>query len=150
MEGEASSDRSATSLPFPASKRKQRDPCRAQCHWEVEAGRIRKGQDQGSQLQGNKGKPNPPGIILTLETEESTDSGSMGFSGEEREGGGVQSRMLHQGKCATLCPNYPQSCEGSYYLFRCFIFECSLACFGCMPAPRLPMIWLWSWCYRLH
>lgn len=44
----------------------------------------------------------------------------MGLSGEEKEGGGVQSRILHQRKCATLCPNYPQSCGGSCYLFRCF------------------------------
>ncbi|TNN63350.1 hypothetical protein EYF80_026452 [Liparis tanakae] len=69
------------------------------CHWEVKAGRISKGQEQGSQLQGNKGKPIPPGIILILETQGSPDSGSMGLSGEEKEeGGGVQSRILHQRK----------------------------------------------------
>lgn len=106
--------------PFPALNRKQRHSCHAQCHWEVKAGRIRKGQEQGSGLQGNRGQPIPPGIILTLETQDSADSGSMGFSGEEKEGGGVKSRILHQEKCATLCPNYPQSCRGSCYLFRCF------------------------------
>lgn len=80
---------------------------RAHYHWEVKAERIRKGQEQGSQLQGNKGKPIPPGIILILETQCSPDSGSMALSGEEKEGGGDHSRILHQRKCATLCPNHP-------------------------------------------
>ena len=25
-----------------------------------------------------------------------------------------------------------------------FEFECSLACFGCMPVPHLPRFWLWN------
>lgn len=83
----------------------------AQCHWEVKAGRIRKGQEQGSQIQGNKGKPIPPGIILILETQGSLDSRSMGLSGEDEEGGGVLSRILPQRKCAMLCPNYPKVVE---------------------------------------
>ncbi len=127
---------SATSLPFPASKRGTKRPLsagRAQCHWEVKAGRIRKGQEQGSQLQGNKGKPIPPGIILILETQGSPDSGSMGLSWEEKEGGGVQSRILHQRKCATLCPNYPQSCGGSRYLFRCFSLNVHLPVLAVCP-----------------
>lgn len=67
---------------------------RAHCHWAVKAGRIRKGQEQGSQLQGNKGKPIPSGVILILETQGSPDSRSMGLSREDEEGGGAQSRML--------------------------------------------------------
>lgn len=94
-------------LPFPVPNWIQRDFCHALCHWEVKAGRIRKGQERGSQLQGNKGKPIPLGMILTLETQESADSGSMGSSGGRKEGGGDQDRILHQGKCATLYQNYP-------------------------------------------
>ncbi|CAB1443603.1 unnamed protein product [Pleuronectes platessa] len=95
---EASSERPAPSPPFPASNRGTKGPLsagHAQCHWEVKAGRIRKGQEPSSQLQGNKGKPIPPGIILILETQGSPDSGSMCLSGEEKEGGGDQSRILH-------------------------------------------------------
>lgn len=105
----------------------------AQCHWEVKAGRIRKGREQGSLLQGNKGKPIPPGIILILETQGSPASGSMGLSGEEKEGGGDQSRILHQRKCATLCPNYPQSCKESCYLFRCFRLNVYLLALAVCP-----------------
>lgn len=65
---------------------------------KLKAERIRKGQEQGSKLQGNKGKPIPPGIILILETAGSPDSGSMGLSREdeeeEEEGGGDHSRIL--------------------------------------------------------
>lgn len=77
----------------------QRGSCGAQCHWEVEAEQIRKGQERGSQLQGNKGKPIPSGIILTLETRDPGNSGSMSFSawggrgrrgGEKEEEGGVR------------------------------------------------------------
>lgn len=105
----------------------------AQFHWEVKAGRIRKGWEQGSQLQGNKGKPIPPGIILILETQGSPDSGSMGLSGEDKEGGGDQIRILHQRKCAMLCPNYPQSCEWSCYLFRCFRLNVHLPVLAVCP-----------------
>lgn len=83
-EGESSSEHSATSFPFPASDRKQRNTCGAQCHREVKAGRIRKGQEHGSQLQGNKGKPIPLGIILTLETGLSTQRINE-FLWEEKE-----------------------------------------------------------------
>lgn len=62
------------------------------CHREVEAERIRKGQEQGSQLQGNKGKSIPPGIILILETG-LTRQQINGPLWEEKEGGGVQSRI---------------------------------------------------------
>lgn len=88
----------------------------AQCHWEAEAERIRKGQGRGSRLQGNKGKPIPGGMILTLETRDLGHSGSMSFSawggkgrgwrrGRRGEVGGGRSRILQRGKCATLCPN---------------------------------------------
>lgn len=50
----------------------------------------------------------------------SPDRGSMCLSGEEKEGGGDKSRILHQRKCATLCPNYRQSCGVSCYPYRCF------------------------------
>lgn len=49
------------------------------------AGRIRTGQEKGSQLQGNKGKPIPPGIILILETPGSPDIGSMCLFWEEKK-----------------------------------------------------------------
>lgn len=99
-------------LPFPVPNWIQRDFCHALCHWEVKAGRIRKGQERGSQLQGNKGKPIPLGMILTLETQESADTGSMGSSGGRKERGGDQDRILHQGKCATLYQNYPPEVAG--------------------------------------
>lgn len=68
---------------------------RVHYHWEVKAERIRKGQEQGSQLQGNKGKPIPPGIIMILETLGSPDSGSMGLSGRRRK---------EEGSRAGYCP----------------------------------------------
>lgn len=71
-------------LLFPVPNWIQRDSCHAQCHWEVKAGRIRKGQERAP---GYKGKPIPPGMILTLETQESADSGSMGSSGGRMQEG---------------------------------------------------------------
>lgn len=60
--------------------------------WDVKAERIRKGQERGFQLQGNKGKPIPPGIILILETG-LTRLQINGTLWEKKEGGGVQSRI---------------------------------------------------------
>lgn len=98
----SSSGLSTACFPFPASTKKekkkritQRGSCGAQCHWEVEAEQIRKGQERGSQLQGNKGKPIPGGIILTLETRDPGNSGSMSFSawgGRGRRRGGREGR----------------------------------------------------------
>lgn len=121
-------------LPFPVPNLVQRDFCHALCHWEVKAGRIRKGQERGSQLQGNKGKPIPLGMILTLETQESADSGSMGSSGGRKEGGGDQDRILHQGKCASLYQNYPPEVAGDPV-------TCSDVSLNTRP-PHPPSFWL--------
>lgn len=79
---------------------------------KLKAERIRKGQEQGSKLQGNKGKPIPPGIILILETAGSPDSGSINVSLQGRGGRGGGRRRgpqqdISQEKCATPCPNRP-------------------------------------------
>lgn len=105
-------------LLFPVPNGIQRDSCRAQCHWEVKAGKIRKGQERGSRLQGNKGKPIPFGMILTLETQDSADSGSMGSSGgRKREG--ARAGYCTKESVPRSIKTTPQSCRRSCYLFRC-------------------------------
>lgn len=105
-------------LRFPVPNWIQRDSCRAQCHWEVKAGRIRKGQERGSRLQGNKGKPIPLGMILTLETQESADSGSMGSSGGRKQEG-TRAGYCTKESVPRSIKTTPQSCRRSCYLFRC-------------------------------
>lgn len=109
---------SQLSLLFPVPNWIQRDSCHAQCHWEVKAGRIRKGQERGSRLQGNKGKPIPPGMILTLETQESADSGSMGSSGGRKQEG-TRAGYCTKESVPRSIKTTPQSCRRSCYLFRC-------------------------------
>lgn len=58
------------------------------CH--LEGGGTGKGQEQDSQLQGNKGKPISLGISLGLETQGSPDSRSMEPFGEGGRSGAEQ------------------------------------------------------------
>lgn len=132
---EASSDLSGTSPPFPASNRGQRDPCLLVVPSAI--GKLRRGElGRGRNRAPNYKVTRENQSLLELSwylTQGSPDSGSMALSGEEKEEGGVQSRILHQRKCATLCPNYPQSCGGSCYLFRCFSLNVHLPVLAVCP-----------------
>lgn len=133
----------APRLLFPVPNWIQRHSCRAQCHWEVKAGRIKKGQERGSRLQGNKGKPIPLGMILTLETQESADSGSMGSSGGRKQEGtraGYCTKESVPRSIKTTPAPPPQSCRRSCYLFRCLSLSVvppdHLFCWMPVPHPQ--------------
>ncbi|XP_077438379.1 uncharacterized protein LOC144061641 isoform X1 [Vanacampus margaritifer] len=80
--------------PPARGQRTRCQPTDAHCRWDVKAGRIRKGgRNRAAQIQGNEGKPIPPGIIPTLETQCSLGGRSVALSGEE-EGRRRRSRIL--------------------------------------------------------
>lgn len=126
---------SQLSLLFPVPNWIQRDSCHAQCHWEVKAGRIRKGQERGSRLQGNKGKPIPLGMILTLETQESADSGSMGSSGGRKQEG-TRAGYCTKESVPRSIKTTPPKLQEILLPVQMFEFERCPPCFCWMPVPR--------------